>query len=178
MAQTALRPVFSEAVEAAPTVDSAFRRYAPYVAAVGIRLLGRDHEVDDLVQDVFLASVRAIPKLANPDAIKALLATITVRLAQRRLRRRRAWALLGLDDAPDYLEVATAQASPEQRATLARIYALLDRLPAPVRIAWSLRHIQGERLEDIARLCRCSLATAKRRISTGHLFIEGALNHE
>ena len=34
-------------------LDALYRRYAPYVGAVATRLLGRDSEVDDLVQDVF-----------------------------------------------------------------------------------------------------------------------------
>jgi RNA polymerase sigma-70 factor (ECF subfamily) len=178
MAQPALPRVIPVVAEAAPSVESAFRAYAPYVAAVARRLVGRDHDLEDIVQDVFLASVRALPQMTHPEAIKGMLATITVRVATRRLRRRRARAFLRLDDAPDYAEVAAPTAEPEKRALLARIYALLDQLPAGIRVAWALRHIQGERLEDVARLCRCSLATAKRRISEGHLFIEEALSHE
>ncbi len=174
----AVRTAVSTECESRPTVDSAFRAYASYVAAIGRRLLGRDSELDDVVQDVFLASVRAIPRLGNPEAVKGLLATITVRIAARRLRRRRVRAFLGLDDAPDYAEVAAPGATPDQRLLLARLYAQLDRLPAAIRIAWTLRHLQGERLEDVARLCGCSLATAKRRISEGHLILEGALHHE
>jgi RNA polymerase sigma-70 factor (ECF subfamily) len=178
MAQPALQRVIPTIAERTPSVEEAFRTYAPYVAAVARRLIGRDQELEDIVQDVFLASVRALPQLAHPEAIKGMLATITVRVSTRQLRRRRAWAMLGLDDIPDYLEVAAPAIDPERRALLARVYALLDKLPATTRVAWALRHIQGERLEDVARLCGCSLATAKRRISQAHLFIEGALQNE
>ena len=66
-----------------------FRRYAPYVSTIGLRLLGRDDELDDLVQDVFIEAQRGLHGLRAPDAIKGWLARITVRRATRRLRARR-----------------------------------------------------------------------------------------
>jgi RNA polymerase sigma-70 factor (ECF subfamily) len=51
---------------------------------------------------------------------------------------------------------------------LAKVYAVLDALPSDERVAWSLRHVEGERLERVAELCGCSLATAKRRIAAAH----------
>jgi RNA polymerase sigma-70 factor (ECF subfamily) len=35
-------------------------------------------------------------------------------------------------------------------------------------VAWTLRHVEGQKLEEVAQYCRCSLATAKRRISAAH----------
>ncbi len=145
-------------------LEALFRQYAPYVARIGHRLLGRGDEVDDLVQDVFLAAHRGLKHLREREAIKGWLATVAVRLARRRLRRRRVAVVLGFDGAPDYRELADDGASPEQRALVARIYRALDELPVEQRIAWSLRHVEGESLERVAELAGCSLATAKRRI--------------
>jgi RNA polymerase sigma-70 factor (ECF subfamily) len=149
-------------------LESAFRRYAGYVAAVATRLLGRDDEVDDVVQEVFLAAMKGLSGLREPDAIKGWLATLTVRTATRRLRVRRFRSLFGFDERRRYDGVASAAASPEQRALLSRVYALLDELPVAERVAWTLRHVEGEPLESVARLCKCSLATAKRRIAAAH----------
>ena len=55
-------------------VAELFRRYAPYVATIGLRLLGRDDELDDLVQDVFIEAHRGLHSLRTPDAIKGWLA--------------------------------------------------------------------------------------------------------
>jgi DNA-directed RNA polymerase specialized sigma24 family protein len=44
-------------------LEALFRQYAPYVARIGHRLLGRGDEVDDLVQDVFLAAHRGLTRL-------------------------------------------------------------------------------------------------------------------
>ena len=150
---------------AAYSVDEAFRRYSRYVAAVALRLLGRDDEVDDVVQEVFLAALRGLGRLREPEAVKGWLATVTVRVARRRLWRRRVRGLLGLDRAPGYEQLVAPGAAPDERALLSRIYQFLDRQPVGERLAWTLRHVEGEPLERVAELCRCSLATAKRRIA-------------
>ena len=154
------------------SLEGAFRQYAPYVATIALRLLGRNGEVDDLVQDVFLSAISGLRQLREPAAITGWLATVTVRMARRRLRRRRFWAVLGFDEAIDYSDVAAPSAPPEDRALLARVYAALDGLPVELRLAWSLRHLEGERLEAVAGHCGCSLATAKRRIAAAQTVIE------
>jgi len=166
----------SAASEAA-SLDEFFRRYAPYVAKIGHRLLGRSEDVDDLVQDVFLAAHKGIRQLRDPDAIRGWLATVAVRTARRRLRTRRLRGAVGLDDECDYGDIASGEASPEQRAILASVYQVLDGLPVNQRLAWTLRYIEGERLERVAELCGCSLATAKRRIKAAHDVIREAVGH-
>lgn len=146
------------------TVEQAFRRYSGYVAVIAFRMLGRDDQIDDLVQDVFMVALRDLGRLRDPGAVKGWLATITVRFVSRRLRMRRVRLLLGLDHAPHYAEVVAPEARPEARVLLGQIYAFLDELPVDKRLAFCLRHIQGEPLEEVARLCGCSLSAAKRRI--------------
>jgi len=34
-----------------------YKRFAPYVAAIASRILGRETEVEDVVQDVFIAAL-------------------------------------------------------------------------------------------------------------------------
>lgn len=154
----------SSAPEEPLTAEQAFRRYSGYVAAVAFRMLGRDEQVDDLVQDVFMVAIRDLGRLRDPAAVKGWLATIAVRLAGRRLRVRRLRLLLGLDRAPRYEEVVAPAARPEARVLLGQIYAFLDEIPVEKRLAWILRHIQDEPLDEVARLCSCSLSAAKRRI--------------
>jgi RNA polymerase sigma-70 factor (ECF subfamily) len=161
-------------VEPALDLDGLFRRYAPYVAAIAHRLLGRDEDVDDTIQEVFVAAVRGVHALRDPAAIRGWLARVTVRVARQRLRKRRVRVFLGLDEPVVYDSVVDHSASAEQRALLARVYSVLDDLPANQRIAWSLRHIEGEPLENVASMSGCSLATAKRRIAAAAQRIEEA----
>lgn len=167
--------VETERVDVPLSLETAFRRYSPYVAAISLRLMGRDDEVDDVVQDVFLSAVKGFHQIRDPRAAKAWLATVTVRVVRRRLRLRRLKAVFGFDDMACIDEPVAPGASPEQRALLSRVYGVLDRIPVEQRIAWVLRHIEGEKLEDVARLTSCSLATAKRRIASAQGAIEEVL---
>jgi RNA polymerase sigma-70 factor (ECF subfamily) len=142
-----------------------YRRYGRYVAAVILRLGGRSAEIDDLMQDVFLEAARGIGKLREPGAVKAWLATIAVRAVRSRLRTRRARRFFGVDTSAGYENLVDPGASPYEKALIATVFRLLDDMPVEDRLAFALRHIQGETLESVAELCGCSLATANRRIA-------------
>jgi RNA polymerase sigma-70 factor (ECF subfamily) len=165
-----------DAESAFPATDAAlFERYAPYVARIGLRLLGRESDVDDLIQEVFLAAFRQRHQVRDPLAFKGWLAIVAVRTARRTLRRRKLRAFVGLDALAAPLELRDQGMSPERRALLARVYQVLDRIPVEQRLAWTLRYVEGEKLERVAEHCGCSLATAKRRIAAAHTRIQGEL---
>ena len=153
--------------------DALFRRYAPYVGAIALRILGRNDEVDDVVQDVFVDAYRGLRELRDPTAIKGWLSRIAVRTAIRKLRRRKLRALFFAQPQREYREIAAEGASPELAATIAQIYRSLDELPVDERVAWSLRHVSGEELEQIASLTGASLATVKRRIARANERLRG-----
>ncbi len=156
-------------------LEAAWRAHSPYVARLALHVLGRDVDVDDVVQDVFVAAASAAGRLRDPNALRAWLATVTVRLARKRLRTRRLLSLFALDPEPDYGELTARDADPELRLHVKRLYQALDLLPAKDRIAWTLRHVEGEQLDDVARLCACSLATAKRRIAAAEVALAARL---
>lgn len=148
-----------------------FKRFAPYVARIGLRLLGREADVDDLIQEVFFAAFRQRDQLRDPQAAKNWLATIAVRTARRQLRRRRLRQFVGLDHGGPALELPDPQISPEKRALLARVYEILDNMGVERRLAWTLRYVEGEKLEVVAERCGCSLATVKRRIASAQALL-------
>jgi len=159
-----------------PTLDDIYRQYCRYVGAVILRVSGRAAEVDDLIQDVFVEAAAGIARLRDPDAIKGWLATIAVRMVRRRLRVRRAWRFLGLDrDAADTVLV-DPRASPADRVLLRSVYRVLDEMPVDNRLAFTLHIIEGETMEAVAKLCACTLATAKRRVARGQRLIEQRLS--
>jgi RNA polymerase sigma-70 factor (ECF subfamily) len=174
-ALTQSAPEAADMADSRLSLELVFRKYSRYVAAVAFRLLGRDDEVDDVVQEVFLQAVRGISRLREPEAVKGWLATVTVRVAGRKLRMRRLRGLFGLDDRHEYEQVAGRETPPDERALLSRVYRMLDDLTVGERLAWTLRYVEGEQLDDVARICGCSLATAKRRISSAQGKLEEAL---
>jgi RNA polymerase sigma-70 factor (ECF subfamily) len=144
--------------------DGVFRRYSPYVARVALRLLGDEGEVDDLVQDVFLEAHRGLEGLRESGALRGWLARVCVRKATRRLRRRRLLALLSLEVVAERDLPLDAGATAEQRADVAKLYRALDRLPANERVAWVLRFVEEESLDEMVVLCGCSKSTVQRRL--------------
>ena len=73
-------------------------------------------------------------------------------------------AYIGLDPGTDYTSL-TIDANQENALLITRAYQVLDQLPVDQKIAWTLRHVEGDSLESVAERCGCSLATAKRRIA-------------
>jgi RNA polymerase sigma-70 factor (ECF subfamily) len=144
-----------------------FRRHAQYIACIGLRLLGRESDADDLVQQVFIDAFKRREQLRDPNAVRGWLATIAVRTAPRQLRRRRLRRFVGLDDRAG-LELRDTGVSPETRPLLARVYEVLEAMPVERRLAWTLRYVDGEKLEQVAERGGCSLETAKRRIAAAH----------
>lgn len=147
------------------SLDAVYRKYCRYVAAVVLKLAGRDAEVDNVVQDVFVEAARGIGGLREPEAIRGWLATIAVRVVRRHLRLRRLRRLVGLDRDADYAAIADHAASPVDKMLVGIVYRVLDNLAVEDRLAFSLHAIEGEKLEAVAKLCGCSCATAKRRIA-------------
>jgi RNA polymerase sigma-70 factor, ECF subfamily len=146
-----------------------YRRYVRAIWCTVLRLLRSPTEAEDVVQDTFATAFQELPRLREANALRGWLLQIAVRQVHRRLRRHRLRQLLGLEheeqDAVSLESVAAEGIGAEARAELAMIDRVLVRVPADQRIAWVLRHVEGEPLEEVARACGCSLATAKRRIS-------------
>lgn len=148
--------------------DLLFRRHAAAVSRTVVRLLGTRLDAEDVVHDAFVIAFEKLRTLREPAAFRGWLmriAIIRVRRVIRRRRLKRSLGLLPMADDAGLEELATQGASPEVRAELAVIDRIRQGLPADQRIAWTLRMVEGHRLEDVAQLCGCSLATAKRRIA-------------
>lgn len=162
----------------AETLDELVRAHAPYVARLAYRLLGRDADVDDVVQDVFVLLFRFGDSVRDPGALRGWLATTTVRLAQRRLRARssslRRW--LGLEE-PEPAAVAAPGADAEEHLALGRIHRALQGVSPQARVAWILRYVEQEQTNDVAKLIGCSLTTTKRRIEAAQVAVKRALGH-
>lgn len=151
-----------------------YSRHAPALAGLLVRLLGARADAEDALHDTFIIAFDKLRHLREPAALHGWLQRIAVAQAHRRFRRLRLLKLLGFTLPPGdsgLAALATKEASPEVRTELALVDAQLQRLPARERAAWLLRHVEGYELAEVARLCECSLATAKRRIAAAERVI-------
>jgi RNA polymerase sigma-70 factor, ECF subfamily len=142
-----------------------YDRYAGSVHRTLQSVLGRDAEIPDLLQDVFIRAIDRISELEHLDQVRSWLTTIAVFTARAHIRRqtRRKWLFLFSPDQTkqNHLEPPSSDA----RRALRETYRTLDTLPANERIAFVLRIIEGMTLPEAAEAAGTSLATFKRRLS-------------
>ncbi len=146
--------------------EALFRRYSRMVNGLAFRLLGRDQDVDDLVQDSFVSALRSLDRLAEPQAFASWLGSIVVRSAHKLIRRRKLLSRLGLrKPAPVELDqVMSSAAPPSVVAELTRVYRCLDELDAEARIALVLHRVDGLSIPEVAAQMQLSASTVKRRL--------------
>ena len=157
-----------------------YRRHVQFVAAVAFRVGRVTADVDDIVQETFVIAFRRISQLAQPGAFRGWLAQIAISLVHRRLRFSRLFRLFRDDDEREatLASMASSEASPEVRAQLAQVDAIVGRLPLEQRTAWILRFVLGCTLEEVAAGGHCSLATAKRRLASASTSVQKVVNVE
>lgn len=150
-------------IEARPAaVAELFDRYLPMVRRLLIRTLGNARDVDDLIQETFLAVIRRASTLRDPSAFQSFVGSFAIRLAKNELRRRALRRFIGLGELE---ETHWVNDDPLAREGLQRLHRALARLDSTSRVLFVLRHVEELELTEIAELERVSLATIKRRIS-------------
>jgi RNA polymerase sigma-70 factor, ECF subfamily len=147
-------------------VGRLFDLYGKHVERVLIRTIGRDGEMDDMVQDVFLGAYRSGRNYQGNDAqLKAWVSRIAVFTARGYLRKRKRRWWLRSSDPQEIPEQASNEPSPHTQEVLRRTYAALDGMDPDLRIPLALRELESMELAEIAQACDCSVSTIKRRLA-------------
>lgn len=146
-----------------------YKRHAPGIAALVYRTLGRDADLDDIVQETFIEGLRQLGTLTERSKIRSYLTTIAV----RRIHARLAWRYRVRGLAARLFGVAPAVSDPEVREPVHALYRALSLAPPRQRIAWTLHHVEGMTLPEAAERCCISLATIKRWIVAVDAIVEG-----
>jgi RNA polymerase sigma-70 factor (ECF subfamily) len=144
-----------------------YRRHAQASYQRLTRLLGRDPEREDLLQQVFSELFVGLHRFRGDAQLRTYIFRITSNVAYDHLKRRsrRRW-LFGASDDVD--ERAAAQRSPESIAALQQqldvVWRHLDRLTPKKRIALLLRVGEGLSLEEIGEQVGARVSTVAKRI--------------
>jgi RNA polymerase sigma-70 factor (ECF subfamily) len=156
--------------------EALFRRYVTMVNGLAYRLVGRDADLDDLVQDCFAAAWCSLGRLKDPHQFANWLGSIVVRTAHKLIRRRRTLARLGLGNCAsvELDRLVSPGTPPDARAELEAAYRIVETMAPSTRVAFLLRRIEGLPLEQIAVLMSVSLATVKRRLADAERALETA----
>ena len=151
-----------------------FEADRPRLQGVAYRLLGSTGEADDAVQEAWLRLSRA--DTSAVENLNAWLTTVVARVCLDMLRSRRSRReepLVPGDEPP--LPDAT---EPEHEAVLAdsvglAMFAVLDRLSPPERVAFVLHDVFGVSFEEIAPVVGRTPAAARQLASRGRRRVRG-----
>jgi RNA polymerase sigma-70 factor, ECF subfamily len=128
---------------------------------VAYRILGRDADARDAVQDAFLITVRALRGDGSPPrsaaGFKPWLRRVVANAAITQVRRRPTTRLVAIEDVADSLpgpDEAEPGRSIEHKETRGEIVQVLLALPERQRVALALREYVGSSYEEIAETLR------------------------
>jgi RNA polymerase sigma-70 factor (ECF subfamily) len=141
-----------------------YDRYAGSVTGMVYRLLGREAELEDIVQEAFIYALYSIDKLREPTALKSWLLGIAVGKVRTHLRRR--WRRRWLSFLPQHeLPEPDVPVSDPHADLVSEVCSILDLMPDEERIALVVHRIEGLPLHEAAAACGMSLSTFKRRFA-------------
>jgi len=134
----------------------------------------RDHsEVMDVAQESFIKAYRALPNFRGDSAFYTWLYRIAINTAKNHLvsrGRRTLESAVAIEDAEQYSDQDELRdfATPERIAMRDEIertvIAAIDDLPEDLRVAISLRELEGMSYEDISVAMDCPIGTVRSRI--------------
>lgn len=127
-----------------------------------------EQEVQDLVQEVYVAVYRNIESLKNPDSLYAWLATIIMRQGASMIRRKKNHVLLSEEHQGMFEEIPDESVKLENDAIVREnagiLKGLLEKLSPEQKSAIVSFYYDGLKVEQIAELTETSTGTIKSRL--------------
>ena len=148
-------------------------RYHPRLRYYLRRILLRADHADDVLQEVWLAVFRALPRLADPGALAAWLYRIARDKASVQWRGRPPERLLDVSD----LAEEPSQDSEFRQEDAQEIHASLDQLPPEQREVLVLRFLEDMTYQQIAKVTGCPIGTVRSRLYYAKSALRQAIEH-
>ncbi len=127
------------------------------------RVLGSNRDLEDALQDSFVAIFRALPSFRGESSLARWCQTIAIRTAYATIRHRPPQAVeLALIADPADVDVDVYR-TVRLREGMRRLYAALDRIETGRRVAFALHVIDGRPLEEVADLMDSTRLAVKTR---------------
>ena len=149
-------------------------RWERPIYALAYRVIGREEDARDVVQETFLRAFRALPGFKGQAKFSSWLYRIALNLCRDWIRRKRRSPLVELPEGVDPVELATETGPVESIEELASRKELSEAvaeamrlLPEEQRTAIILKEYHGMTFQEIADLQGCPLSTVKTRLYQG-----------
>lgn len=144
-----------------------FTAHSPYLERLLARLAGPEGDVEDLLQNTFVAAIRAFPNFRGEAAVRTWLARIAVRTAQERSRkpdRRRRVFLEVVGERLVDEQGADPERNSASRQHAGRVQRHLQAIAPRKRVAFVLHVLEGHPIEEVAAMVGASRAATKSRV--------------
>jgi RNA polymerase sigma-70 factor (ECF subfamily) len=149
-------------------------RWERPIFALAYRVIGREEEARDVVQETFLRAFRGIGNFRGQAKFSSWVYRIALNLCRDWIRRERRAPILPTPEGVDVIELAAEQGPAESiedlvaRNDLSQAVAeLMTRLPEEQRTAIILKEYHGMTFQEIADLQGVPLSTVKTRLYQG-----------
>lgn len=150
----------------------AFLEFHGLVHRLLTRALGPHADIDESLDDVFLAFFESAHRIRASAKVRSYLVTITMNRIRREIRRRKRLELIHkLTGKPEDVENRSGNDDPKAKAALIQLSRILDELNGNERSAFLLRSLEGMGFGEIAEALEISESTALRwtRRATEHV---------
>ena len=145
-------------------------RHQAAMYRLALRMLGREADAQDAVQDAFVKAWRSLPRFRGQSRFSTWLHRITTNVCLDVIATRRPTAELVEEPAAPGSDVALVV---EGRERFAAITAAIVALPGDQRAALVLRDVQGLSYEEVATVLDLPLSTAKTRVHRARRRVAG-----
>ena len=149
-------------------------RWERPIFALAYRVIGREEEARDVVQETFLRAFRGIGNFRGQAKFSSWVYRIALNLCRDWMRRERRTPILPSPEGVDVIELAAQQGPVESiedlvaRNDMSKVVAdLMTRLPEEQRTAIILKEYHGMTFQEIADLQGVPLSTVKTRLYQG-----------
>jgi RNA polymerase sigma-70 factor, ECF subfamily len=165
--------------------DQLILRWERPIYALAYRVIGREEEARDVVQETFLRAYRGIGNFRGQAKFSSWIYLIALNLCRDWIRKERRTPISPVPEGVDLAEMAAERGPAESieelvaRHDLSRVVAkAMEQLPEEQRTAIILKEYHGMTFQEIADLQGCPLSTVKTRLYQGLIVLRRRLQQE
>ena len=146
-----------------------YRRFAPLVYPICLRIVGHSEEAEEAMQDTFLKLFEKLDQYHDELCFEAWIRRIAVRTAIDYVRRRLPEEELieeTLPDVPDD-EAELREQEEQTLLTVASVRNALEKVPAQARVVLSLYLFEGYDMEEISQILKIQPSSVRSQYLRG-----------
>lgn len=158
--------------------SSLVEKYRQQAFSLCYNITGNSEDAKDILQEAFIKAYQGMKDFKGNSSFSTWLYRIVTNLCKDYLRKKnRASRILvepatlqnDDEDVAEYIEAKDTNPDPAQATVVNELKYMLDSaiglLPERQRLAFTLKHIQGMKLDEVADILKCKVSTVK-----AHLF--------